>query len=154
MKPYEADGERDRHKHRTVLFIGDSTSDMTALINTFTLINNVLDVNLEDPFRFQLIDPPRGDNQSGVTVYDVRQLFLKGNAHRLLLDDHRYSHSPSYVDGHHPEKHVEISQTIGRFFDVKNGIHQLNMIGFAVDSKFPNLMPTHFYLLFSDGRFW
>ncbi len=134
----EADGDRDRHKHRTILFVGDSSSGKTALINA--LINYVLDVNLEDPFRFQLIDPSKDDNQSGVTVYDIN--FVKGMRidYSLTIID-----TPNYVEGQ-PVKNVEITKTIDKFFDVKNGIQQVNMVGFAVDSKSPNLMPIHFYI--------
>ena len=53
--------------HRTILFVGDSSSGKTSLINS--MANYVFDVKSNDPFRFQLID--QQESQKKVNVYDI-----------------------------------------------------------------------------------
>ena len=67
---FESNGEIDKSMgdlHFTILLVGSSGCGKESLINNF--INYIFNVDLSDPFRFQLIDPSREEN--GVRVYDI-----------------------------------------------------------------------------------
>ena len=121
----EAD-QRDGHYNRTVLLIGACGSGKTSLINS--MINYVFDVDLDDPFRFQLIDPEA--NQNVITVYKIN--FADGFRVDYSLT---IINTPNYVD-EDAEKNKQITDVIRKFFaDDVSGIQQVDMVGFVVDSS-------------------
>ena len=63
-------GEIDTHaEHRTILVMGSNSSDQAKFING--IINFIFDVELNDNYRFQLIDEESTSQTNGIKVYDV-----------------------------------------------------------------------------------
>ena len=120
--------------HRTILLVGDCFSDKTLLINA--MINWIFNVQFEDPFRFEMIQNRHYEeaNQKKVIVYDIHH--AEG------------FHTPSYVD-QDPARKLEISKTISTFFSDENGIQEVDMVSFVVDSSQSELLPLHLYISFS-----
>ena len=132
-------GEADqRHNHRTVLLIGACNSGKTSLINS--MINWIFGVDVDDPFRFQLIDPHEEDDQK-VTVYEIN--FAKGFRVDYSLT---IINTPNYVE-EDAEKNKKITEIIGKFFDDDvAGIQQVDAVGFVLDSSECELEPVNLHI--------
>ena len=113
---------------RTILLVGDSSSGKTSLINA--MANYVFAVDSVDPFRLQLTE---GNENDKVTVYDI-------NHHESFRVDYSLTiiDAPGYVDKD-VVQNQEITKTIGNFFSDENGIQQVDVVGFVVDSSVPEL---------------
>ena len=136
---FESNGEIDKSMgdlHFTILLVGSSGCGKESLINNF--INYVFNVDLSDPFRFQLIDPSGEEN--GVRVYDIHH--SKGfrvNYSLTVID------TPNF-DEEDPEKNKEIASTIKQFLYDENGIQQVNLVGLVLDSSTSYLEPINLYI--------
>ena len=122
--------------HFTILLVGSSGCGKESLINNF--INYIFNVDLSDPFRFQLIDPSREEN--GVRVYDIHH--SKGfrvNYSLTIID------TPNFYE-EDPAKNKEISKTIEQFLKDKNGIKKVNLVGLVLDSSASYLEPINLYI--------
>ena len=122
--------------HFTILLVGSSGCGKESLINNF--INYVFNVDLSDPFRFQLIDPSGEEN--GVRVYDIHH--SKGfrvNYSLTIID------TPNFYE-EDPKKNKEISKTIEQFLKDKNGIKKVNLVGLVLDSSASYLGPINLYI--------
>ena len=134
---------------RTIMLVGSSASAKMSLINS--LINYVFYVNLEDPFRFQLIDPSR-DASEKVAVYDIHNHEEFGTFESLKIID-----TPSYVEGDSGQNR-RITELIRKYFEEKKDImDKVDMIGFVLDSSIQKLTPVQFFIycsliiIFGDG---
>lgn len=125
-------------RHLTLLLVGASGSGKTSQINS--MVNYIFNVEREDPFRFQLVDPSEDDQKSCVAIYDIfhREGF-KTPSSLTIID------TPSYVDDD-PAKNQKITDMIRKFFDHKGGIQQVNMVGFVMDSSVPHPTASQFYI--------
>ena len=123
---------------RTILLVGASDSGKTSLINA--MINCVFDVEWEDPFRFQLIDEQDDGQMDRIRVYDIHHTdgFLVD--YSLTIID-----TPSYVEDD-PTKNMAITEIISDFINDQNGIQQVDMVGFVMDSSVPELSLLQFYI--------
>ena len=102
------------------------------------MINYIFGVDVDDPFRFQLIDPHQEDDQK-VTVYEIN--FAKGFRVDYSLT---IINTPDYVD-EDAEKNKQITKIIRKFFDDDvTGIQQVDTVGFVVDSS--ELEPINLYI--------
>ena len=122
--------------HYTILLMGSYGSGKESLINNF--INYVFNVDLTDPFRFQLIDPSRQEDD--VRVYDIHN--NKGfriNYSLTIID------TPNFHE-EDPAKNMKIAKTIEKFLKDENGIQQVNMVGLVLDSSKSDLEPIHLYI--------
>ena len=135
------DRDDNIRKWRTILLVGASNSGKTSLVNS--MINCVFDVEWEDPIRFQLIDEQDNNQMDRIRVYDIHHTdgFLVD--YSLTIID-----TPSYVEDD-PTKNKAITEMIRNFLNDENGIHQVDMVGFAMDSSFPDLSLVQFYIFSS-----
>ena len=122
--------------HYTILLMGSSGSGKESLINNF--INYVFNVDLTDPFRFQLIDPSRQEND--VRVYDIHHNKGFRTNYSLTIID-----TPNFHE-EDPAKNMKIAKTIEKFLKDENGIQQVNMVGLVLDSSKSDLEPIHLYI--------
>ena len=120
---------KNNGRPRTICLVGASDSGKTSLINN--LINYIFDVELEDPFRFQLIDPSR-EESGKVTIYDIQH-----NDEFRIADSLKIIDTPSYVDDD-PTKNKEITELIRKFFDDKTAVQQVNKVCMVLDSSSPD----------------
>ena len=134
-------GEADKRvgqNHRTVLLIGSCGSGKTSFINS--MINYLFDVDLDDPFLFQLIDPHEEDSQN-VTVYEIN--FANGFRVDYSLT---IINTPNYAE-EDAEKNMQITELIRDFFDDDvTGIQQVDMVGFVVNSSECELESVDLYI--------
>ena len=122
--------------HFTILLVGSSGSGKELLINNF--INYIFNVDATDQFRFQLINPSREEN--GVRIYDIHH--SKGfrvNYSLTIID------TPNFYE-EDPAKNKEIAKTIEQFLEDKNGIQQVNLVGFVLDSSASYLESINLYI--------
>lgn len=124
--------------HRTILLVGTTSSGKTSLINA--MANYIFDVQLDDPFRFQLLDPRLDYHTRCVTMYDIH--YAKG----FLID---YSltiiDTPNFFENN-PPKNPQTAELIRKFFDDKEGLQKVDLVGFVMDSSVPHLTPTQLYI--------
>lgn len=106
---------------KTILLIGATGSGKTTMVNA--IINYILGVNWDDPFRFILVDKKvRGASQAhsqteGVTAYD---LHYENGFHipfSLTIVD-----TPGFGNTNEIEHNKNITLAVENFFKAKNGI--------------------------------
>ena len=112
-------------RSKTILVMGATGSGKTTWINA--MINYVLGVEWDDPFRFKLIDEPiRGGSQAhsqtqGVTVYDIHHQNGFRIPFSLTIVD-----TPGFGDTQGIARDKEITSDIANFFKNENGIEVCN----------------------------
>lgn len=106
---------------KTILLIGATGSGKTTTINA--MVNYILGVELNDPFRFLLVDEKiRGGSQAhsqteSVTAYDLHYQDGFRIPFSLTIVD-----TPGFNDTRGIERDEEITATIKNFFEHKSGI--------------------------------
>jgi septin family protein len=117
-------GEPDRSAGRTsktILLMGATGSGKTTMINA--MINYILGVEWDDPFRFVLVDEDvRGGNQAhsqthGVTAYDIHYQNGFRIPFSLTIVD-----TPGFGDTGGIARDKEITSAIQQLFEHQNGI--------------------------------
>jgi predicted GTPase len=103
--------------------MGETGSGKTTMINA--IINFVLGVEWDDPFRFKLVDETVQKNQAhsqtqDVTAYDLHYQDGFRNPYSLTIVD-----TPGFGDTRGFERDKEITAIIDQFFKDKNGIQVL-----------------------------
>uniref|UniRef100_A0A0P5JII0 Uncharacterized protein n=1 Tax=Daphnia magna TaxID=35525 RepID=A0A0P5JII0_9CRUS len=132
-------------QHRTILVMGATGSGKTTLING--MINYVFNVQWEDTFRFQLIQEQMAgrsqvDSQtSRITAYDIHHTEGFRVPYSLTIVD-----TPGYGDTKGLDRDQEITDMVRTFFEDKNGIQELDVIGFVAQASLPRLTPTQIYI--------
>ncbi len=141
-----ADGHQNgRMQHKTILVMGATGSGKTTLING--MINYIFNVQWEDTFRFQLIqEKPAGRSQvdsqtSSITAYDIHHAEGFRVPYSLTIVD-----TPGYGDTKGLDRDQEITEMVRKFFEDKNGIQELDVIGFVAQASLPRLTPTQIYI--------
>ena len=126
----------------TILLVGESDSGKTSLINSF--VNFVFGVVLEDPFRFQLVEPSQVDSR--IRIYKIQHASQFSIDYSLTIID-----TPSYSEDNDPAQNREITETIRKFIDNRDGdcIQGVDLVGFVVDSSASCLTPLQLYIYFS-----
>ena len=125
-----------RKQHKTILLLGAAGSGKTALINS--LVNYILNVDWADPFRFQLIDghlTKGGTHQidtktTKISIYDIHHAEGFNIPYSLTIVD-----TPGYEVTNYRENAEEIAQTIRQLIENQNGIKELDMICYVLNSS-------------------
>ncbi|KAI9556597.1 hypothetical protein GHT06_016387 [Daphnia sinensis] len=131
--------------HKTILVMGATGAGKTTLING--MINYIFNVEWEDTFRFQLIrEQLVGGSQSqsqtsGITAYDIQHAEGFRVPYSLTIVD-----TPGYGDTKGLDRDKEITEMIRKFFEDKNGIQNLDIVGFVAQASLPRLTPTQMYI--------
>ncbi|EFX70692.1 hypothetical protein DAPPUDRAFT_217123 [Daphnia pulex] len=132
-------------QHRTILVMGATGSGKTTLING--MINYIFNVQWEDTFRFQLIQEQTAgrsqvDSQtSRITAYDIHHAEGFRVPYSLTIVD-----TPGYGDTKGLDRDQEITEMVRKFFEDKDGIQELDVIGFVAQASLPRLTPTQIYI--------
>jgi hypothetical protein len=138
-------GQPGRMQHRTILVMGATGSGKMTLING--MINYIFNVEWEDTFRFQLIQEQMAgrsqvDSQtSRITAYDIHHAEGFSVPYSLTIVD-----TPGYGDTKGLDRDQEITEMIRKFFEDKDGIQELDVIGFVTEASLPRLTPTQIYI--------
>ena len=141
----KADDKKGRMQHRTILVMGATGSGKTTLING--MINYIFDVEWDDPFRFQLIQEQIAgrsqiDSQtSKITAYDIHHSEGFRIPYSLTIVD-----TPGYGDTKGLKRDQEITEMVRQFFEDKDGIQELDVVGFVAPASLPRLTPTQTYI--------
>ena len=125
-----------RKQQKTILLLGAAGSGKTALINS--LVNYILNVDWADPFRFQLIDghlTKGGTHQidtktTKISIYDIHHAEGFNIPYSLTIVD-----TPGYEVTNYRENAEEIAQTIRQLIENQNGIKELDMICYVLNSS-------------------
>jgi energy-coupling factor transporter ATP-binding protein EcfA2 len=137
--------QKGRIQHRTILVMGATGSGKTTLING--MINYIFNVEWEDTFRFQLIQEQTAgrsqvDSQtSRITAYDIHHAEGFRVPYSLTIVD-----TPGYGDTKGLVRDQEITEMVRKFFEDKDGIQELDVIGFVAQASLPRLTPTQIYI--------
>ncbi|XP_057374125.1 uncharacterized protein LOC130695026 isoform X2 [Daphnia carinata] len=130
---------------KTILVMGATGAGKTTLING--MINYIFNVEWQDPYRFQLIGEQLvGNSQSqsqtsGITAYDIYHAEGFRIDYSLTIVD-----TPGYGDTKGLDRDKEITEMIRKFFEDKNGIQNVDIIGFVAQASLPRLTPTQMYI--------
>jgi GTP-binding protein EngB required for normal cell division len=106
---------------KTILLMGETGSGKTTWINA--MINYVLGVEWDDPFRFVLVDEKikgasQADSQTqGVTAYEIHYQNGFRIPFSLIIVD-----TPGFGDSERSGRDMEITSAVKLFFQDKNGI--------------------------------
>ena len=142
MERYVLDlpGGKKDSLHRTILMMGATGSGKTTLINA--MINYIFNVKWEDNFRFHLLEHQHSaaSQTNCITVYDIPHVDGFRVPYSLTIVD-----TPGYVDTKY-NKDKEITEMIRQFFTNKEGIQQLDVVGFVIPASLPRLTSTQMYI--------
>ena len=124
--------------------MGETGSGKTTLINA--MINYILGVEWDDPFRYKLIDEKFKASQAHsqtetVTAYDIYWTPGMRIDFSLTIVD-----TPGYGDTRGIERDQQITEIVKQFFNDRYGIQEVNAVGFVVAASSVRLTPTQRYV--------
>ncbi|XP_057368488.1 uncharacterized protein LOC130689562 [Daphnia carinata] len=131
---------------KTILLMGATGSGKSTMINA--MINYVLGVQWKDPFRFILVDEKETSQAFSqtreVTAYDIHYTNGFRIPHSLTIVD-----TPGFGDTGGIGRDQEITAAVKQFFEDKDGIQELDAVGFTVQSSQVRLTDTQQYIFSS-----
>ena len=142
---YSFGGSESKMLRKTILVMGATGSGKTTLINS--MINYIFDVQWTDNFRFQLIQEQiAGQSQahsqtSKITAYDIYHQEGFRVPYSVTIVD-----TPGYGDTKGLGRDKEITEMVRTFFEDKNGIQELDVVGFVASASSARLTPTQMYI--------
>ena len=140
-------GRKDKSKReKVIMMVGATGSGKTITINA--MLNFIMGVEFEDPFRLQLIEEEDAEDQTKsvtkcITAYTVHyQPGFKTDYTLTIIDTPGFGHTGGI------NRDKEIMGQIKTFFSTEGfgGIDILDAVGFVVPSNPPTLTPTQRYI--------
>ena len=129
-----------REKHKTMLLVGTSGSGKRTLINI--MANYMIGVNMDDSFRFQLIDDEAAIQQKkDIIVYDIHQQADHFHYPLSIIDTPSYGEANNNVDSLTDR---EITELIHKCF--ADEIQDVNSIGFVINANQTKLTPSQEFI--------
>ena len=130
---------------KVVMVMGATGAGKSTLING--MVNFILGVKYEHPFRFMLVcDDKKSQTESVTNIITAYTFFWQeGYAipYNLIIVD-----TPGFGDTRGIERDKEITAQVKEFFSIQgnNGIDQIHGIGFVTQSSLVRLTPTQKYV--------
>jgi GTP-binding protein EngB required for normal cell division len=135
-------GERCNKQRKTILLMGATGLGKTTLING--MINYILGVEWDDPFRFKLVDEKLKASQAHsqrehVTAYDIHWTpGMRIDCSLTIVD------TPGY--GNTTEQDKQITENIKQFFNDPRGIQEVDVVGIVAAASQARLTATQVYI--------
>ncbi|XP_026005730.1 uncharacterized protein LOC113010744, partial [Astatotilapia calliptera] len=137
-------GKESIKPNRTIMVLGATGAGKTTLING--MINYILGVKWEDPYRFKLVDEGQSTSQvhsqtSEVTVYKVNHQDGFEIPFSLTIVD-----TPGFGDTRGIEKDREIVEQLRNLFTSSHGVTDIDAVCFVAQAALARLTPTQKYV--------
>ncbi|CAI5676781.1 uncharacterized protein LOC102080283 [Oreochromis niloticus] len=137
-------GKESSKPNRTIMVLGATGAGKTTLING--MINYILGVKWEDPYRFKLVDEGQSTSQahsqtSEVTVYKVNHQEGFQIEFSLTIVD-----TPGFGDTRGIERDREIVEQLRNLFSAQGGVSEIDAVCFVAQAALARLTPTQKYV--------
>ncbi|XP_071788748.1 uncharacterized protein [Asterias amurensis] len=141
------EGSKIEREHKVIMVVGVTGSGKSTLINA--MVNNILEVEWHDKYRFKMVDVGEGNGSSQVhsqTQVLTSYTLMDENLH--LPYDLTIIDTPGFGDTRGIQRDKEIFDQIRQFFlDAEShGIDHIDAIGFVVQAAIVRLTQTQQYV--------
>ncbi|XP_034004194.1 uncharacterized protein LOC117496599 [Trematomus bernacchii] len=130
--------------NRTIMVLGATGAGKSTLING--MINNILGVKWEDPYRFKLVDEDQSRSQtesqtSEVTVYEINyQEGFEIPCSLTIVD------TPGFGDTGGIKRDKEITEQIRNLFSAEHGVSEIDAVCFVAQAALARLTASQKYV--------
>ena len=130
---------------KIIMVVGETGSGKSTLING--MLNHILGVKFEDPFRFKVINeeelPQTASQTQSITSYTFYHPYSAELPYDLTIID-----TPGFGDTRGLQRDQQIAENIKEFFNTKGrtGIDHLDAVCFFAKSSDARLSPTQQYI--------
>ncbi|XP_026005018.1 uncharacterized protein LOC113010246 [Astatotilapia calliptera] len=137
-------GEESSKPNRTIMVLGATGAGKTTLING--MINYILGVKWEDPYRFNLVNETQSTSQahsqtSEVAVYKINHQEGFQIPFSLTIVD-----TPGFGDTRGIERDREIVEQLRNLFTSSHGVSEIDAVCFVAQAALARLTPTQKYV--------
>ncbi|XP_024661730.2 uncharacterized protein LOC101476101 [Maylandia zebra] len=137
-------GEESSKPNRTIMVLGATGAGKTTLING--MINYILGVKWEDPYRFNLVNETQSTSQahsqtSEVAVYKINHQEGFQIPFSLIIVD-----TPGFGDTRGIERDREIVEQLRNLFTSSHGVSDIDAVCFVAQAALARLTPTQKYV--------
>ncbi|XP_076732788.1 uncharacterized protein LOC101470575 [Maylandia zebra] len=137
-------GKESSKPNRTIMVLGATGAGKSTLING--MINYILGVKWEDPYRFKLVDEGELTSQSEsqtseVAVYKVKHQQGFQIEFSLTIID-----TPGFGDTRGIERDREIVEQLRNLFTSSHGVSEIDAVCFVAQAALARLTPTQKYV--------
>uniref|UniRef100_A0A3Q4HIK9 Septin-type G domain-containing protein n=1 Tax=Neolamprologus brichardi TaxID=32507 RepID=A0A3Q4HIK9_NEOBR len=137
-------GKESNKPNRTIMVLGATGAGKSTLING--MINYILGVKWEDPYRFKLVNETQSTSQahsqtSEVTVYKINHQEGFQIPFSLTIMD-----TPGFGDTRGIEKDREITEQLRNLFTFPHGVSEIDAVCFVAQAALARLTPTQRYV--------
>ncbi|XP_063316998.1 uncharacterized protein LOC134616198 [Pelmatolapia mariae] len=137
-------GEESSKHNRTIMVLGATGAGKSTLING--MINYILGVKWEDPYRFKLVNETQSTSQahsqtSEVTVYKINHQDGFEIPFSLTIVD-----TPGFGDTRGIERDRKITEQLRNLFTSPHGVSEIDAVCFVAQAALARLTPTQKYV--------